>query len=281
MNTSIPANLPAVVVKVSNNNNASRAALFGLDQADIVFEERIEDSATRFFSVFHSRLPASVGPVRSGRTTDIQLTENLNNPVFAYSGSNQGVTNQINFAAQNNLLTPFVNTDRSPFARSSNFRAPDNLFVSPAGLAACGPRINPTPIFSYGNATSTTAVPATTVELNARSPFRFDFDGRNWVRSQSGTRHVTMTGASLAPRNVVVLFVNYVQSQVDAASVDASTVGSGNAWVFRDGTVTQGAWSRGAGHLGYTFTDGNGTAVNLARGQTWVVLAPAGSASFR
>jgi len=94
LSAAIPSNLPAVLVKVSNNNSSSRAALIGLDQADVVFEERIEASATRFAAVFHSSPPPNVGPVRSGRTTDIQITQNLNRPVMGYSGSNQGVAAQ-------------------------------------------------------------------------------------------------------------------------------------------------------------------------------------------
>ena len=275
---SIPANLPTVVVKVSNNSSASRATLIGLDQADIVFEERIEARATRFYSVFHSSLPANVGPVRSGRTTDIQISENLSNPVFGYSGSNQGIAAQIEFAASLGIMTPFPNTDRSPFARDSRWSAPDNLFVSPAGLGACGSG-NPTPIFSYGASTSTTAGPASWVSFDARSPYRFDWNGSAWVRSQSGTPHVTREGAALAPENVVVLFVPLEQSQIDSQSVDAKTVGSGEAWVLRDGTVTAGRYDRARGRLPYTLTDGNGNALNLAPGQTWVVLAPAGTAT--
>jgi len=273
--------MPAVVVKVSNNSSASRSALIGLDQADIVFEERIEASATRFFSVFHSQMPANVGPVRSGRTTDIQVAQNLNNPVFGYSGSNQGVARQIQFAAENNLLVPFINTDRAPFARDSRYSAPDNLFVDPAALGGCGGGGNPTAIFSYGSNNSTSAQPASSVSLDARSPYRFDWNGSAWVRSQSGTTHNTRTGVALAPENVVVMFVPYVQSQVDADSVDAETIGSGAAWIFRDGTATIGSWSRARGGLPYTLSDANGSTMNLAPGQTWVVLAPAGSASWR
>jgi len=276
----IPAGMPAVVVKVSNNSSASRRALIGLDEADIVFEERIEASATRFFSVFHSSLPANVGPVRSGRTTDIQITQNLNRPVFAYSGSNQGVARQIKFAADNAILTPFINTDRAPFARDGRYSAPDNLFVDPASLGGCGPSGNPTAVFSYGPASSTTAETATSVSLQARSPYRFDWDGSKYVRSQSGTTHVTRSGAALAPDNVVILFVKYVPSQIDAASVDAETIGSGQAWVLRDRTITRGTWTRNKGHEAYTLKDGNGSNVNLAPGQTWVVLAPAGTASY-
>lgn len=280
LSASIHTGMPAVVIKVSNNSSASRRSLIGLDQADIVFEERIEASATRFFSVFHSTLPDNVGPIRSGRTTDIQITQNLNRPVFAYSGSNAGVGRQIKFAADNGILTPFINTDRAPFVRDGRYSAPDNLFADPASLGACGGSGNPTAIFSYGSATSTTAQPASSVSLSARSPYRFDWNGSRWVRSQDGYAHTTRTGAALAPTNVVVLVVPYVPSQIDSASVDAQTIGSGTAMIFRDGTVTEGSWTRSKGHEPYTLTDGNGTAVRLAPGQTWVVLAPAGTASF-
>lgn len=279
LSASIPSNLPAVVVKVSNNNVASRASLVGLDQADIVFEERIEASATRFFSVFHSQTPPNVGPVRSGRTTDIQLAQNLNRPVFGYSGSNPGVAGQIQSAANAGQLIPFINTDRAPFVRDGRFRSPDNLFVDPLALGGCGGGDTPTSIFSYG-ANSSSAQSASSVSLSARSPYRFDWNGSAWVRSQDGSAHTTRTGAPLAPENVVVLFVSYVPSQIDAESVDAVTVGSGAAWVFRDGTVTTGSWNRPSGQSAYGLTSANGSAANLSPGQTWVVLAPAGTASW-
>ena len=67
LQASIPSGLPAVVVKVSNNSGASRAALLGLDSADIVYEERIEappaspPSSTRSFPTTWAR-SAPVAP---------------------------------------------------------------------------------------------------------------------------------------------------------------------------------------------------------------------------
>ncbi len=281
-NAAVPAGLPAVVVKVSNNNSGSRRALIGLDQADIVFEERIEYSATRFAAVFHSQLPANVGPVRSGRTTDIEIVWNLGLPVLGYSGSNPGVARQFASAAANDIFVPVVNTDTSPFARDSRYRAPDNLFVDPVSLGACGGGGTPRSIFDYGATTSASAKPAASLSLQARSPFRFDWDASSgtWRRYQDGTAHVTRTGEPLAPDNVVVLFVPYVTSAIDASSVDAETVGSGTAWVLRDGTITEGSWSRDRPSQGYALSDAGGAAVSLAPGSTWVVLAPAGTASW-
>lgn len=279
---SIPSGLPAVVVKVSNNSSKSRAALIGLDQADVVFEERIEASATRFAAVFHSRLPENVGPVRSGRTTDIAIMRNLGTPVLGYSGSNNGVAQQFRDASANGWFVPYINTDRTPFARDGRYTSPDNLFVDPASLGACGNGGTPKSIFAIGAATSTTAVPATSVSLQARSPYRFDWNAgsQTWLRSQDGRAHTTRTGASLAPTNVVVLFVRYVPSAIDSASVDAETMGSGVAWIFRDGTVTVGSWSRPNGPAPYSLVDGAGVATTLAPGSTWVVLAPGGSGSW-
>lgn len=279
---SIPSGLPAVVVKVSNNNSNSRAALTGLNHADIVFEERIEAKATRFAAVFHSDLPSVVGPVRSGRTTDINLLRNLGTPVLGYSGSNSGVAGQIAAAAANGWFVPVINTDRSPFARDSRYSSPDNLFVDPTSLGACGKGGTPSPIFAHGAASSTTAQPASFVSLQARSPYRFDWDAASgtWLRSQDGWAHSTRTGARLAPDNVIVMFVRYVPSAIDASSVDAISTGSGEAWLLRDGTITRGSWERANATTNYRIADGDGKLARLKPGQTWVVLAPAGTASW-
>lgn len=278
---SIPSGMPAVVVKVSNNSSKSRAALIGLDSADIVYEERIEANATRFAAVFHSSFPANVGPVRSGRTTDIELIRNLNKPVFGYSGSNPGVASQIDTAAAGGWLVPFVNTDRAPFARDSRYRAPDNLFVDAESLGACGNGGTPPAIFQHSSSLPAAAQAASSVSLDARSPFRFDWNGTgSWDRSQSGYAHATREGTRLSPENVVVLFVDYVQSAIDKNSVDARSVGTGEVWVFRDGTATFGTWSRPKVGRAFTLTAHDGTSIPLAPGQSWVVLAPAGSASW-
>jgi len=279
---SIPSGLPAVVVKVSNNNSKSRAALTGLDRADVVFEERIEAKATRFAAVFHSDLPSVVGPVRSGRTTDINLLRNLGTPVLGYSGSNSGVAGQIADAAAKGWFVPVINTDRSPFARDNRYSAPDNLFVDPTSLGACGKGGTPSPIFSYGAASSTSAQPASFVSLQARSPYRFDWDAGSgtWRRSQDGYAHSTRTGERLAPENVIVMFVRYVPSAIDASSVDAISTGTGEAWLMRDGTITRGAWARANATTSYRIEDADGKLARLKPGQTWVVLAPAGTASW-
>ena len=81
------AALPALVVKIDNHARARPQV--GLVQADVVFEEIVE-GITRFFAVFHSTTADPVGPVRSARTTDIDLLRQLQRPLFAWSGANNG-----------------------------------------------------------------------------------------------------------------------------------------------------------------------------------------------
>ena len=81
---------PALVVKI--DNVAVSGPQIGLNQADIVFEEIVEGRATRFAAVFHTQGSNPVGPIRSGRTQDVDLLSGLNQPLFAWSGGNPGVT---------------------------------------------------------------------------------------------------------------------------------------------------------------------------------------------
>ena len=85
-------NRPALVVKIDNHPRARPQ--WGLNQADIVFEENVEQ-LTRFAAVFHSQGSDPVGPIRSGRQQDIDLLGSLNHPLFAWSGGNQQVTSAI------------------------------------------------------------------------------------------------------------------------------------------------------------------------------------------
>ncbi len=81
---------PALAVKIDNNARA-RPNHSGLGVADIVFEEIVE-VGTRFAAVFHTEGSDPVGPIRSGREQDVNLLSSLNEPLFAWSGGNPGVT---------------------------------------------------------------------------------------------------------------------------------------------------------------------------------------------
>ena len=80
---------PALIAKVDNTPQA-QPLQEGIDNADVVYVEQVEAGVTRMAVVFQSK-DDTVGPVRSARTTDLDIAGDLNNPFFCYSGANGGV----------------------------------------------------------------------------------------------------------------------------------------------------------------------------------------------
>lgn len=275
---------PAVVVKVSNNDATARAALQGLDEADIVFEERIEQQATRFASVFHSILPEVVGSVRSGRTSDVQIVANLNRPIFAFSGANDGVHSQLRRAENDGTLVRATADFADPqFRRIGDFSAPNNLVVDALALLSKvdGGGEPPSPIFDYSDNVIKLGAPSAGVRIEARSAASYVWSSADggYLRFQGDEPHVTRDGVQITPQNVIVLTTNYVASQIDASSIDAITVGSGPVVVYSGGYRVEGTWTREFERDPYTLTTPDGDVIGLAPGQTWVSLTPAGTST--
>lgn len=273
----------AVVVKISNNDAAARDALQGLDEADVVFEERIEQEATRFASVFHSELPEEVGSVRSGRTSDVQIVANLNRPVFAFSGANDGVHAQLRRAENDGLLVRASADFNDPqFRRIGSFSAPNNLVVDVAALQSKVEDAEaPLPIFDYSDNVISLGEASPGVRIDARTSASYVWspDEGGYLRFEGSDPHVTREGAQITPQNVIVLTTTYVPSQVDQASVDAITVGSGPVVVYSGGFRVEGTWTRDFERDPYTLITADGAEIGLAPGQTWVSLSPAGTSA--
>lgn len=76
---------PALLAKIDNTSKGRPQE--ALAQADLVYEEMIEGGFTRLAAVFHTNAPV-IGPIRSGRSTDIPLIGSLDRPIFVWSGAN-------------------------------------------------------------------------------------------------------------------------------------------------------------------------------------------------
>ncbi len=278
---------PALVVKISNNDDRSLEALIGIDAADVVIEERIEDRATRFAAIFHSQVPDVVGPIRSARTTDLALLANLGTPLLVFSGANVAVLSELRQFARDDgaVLIPDAGDGTYHF-RDTDFSAPDNLvidrgvvrddFGAEAGI--------PVPIFAFRDAETDTrpaSVDGSGVTVVGRDTVSFVHDpARGYVRVQDGAVHITRDGVPLVFTNVVVMETRYVPNANDAESVDAITVGEGPVDIMIGGLRFSGTWSRSADTEPYAFTAADGDEIVLEPGTTWVTLVPQDTYEF-
>jgi hypothetical protein len=270
---------PALAVKI-DNIEAARTPV-GVELADVVYEEMVEGNLTRLVAVFQANEPGVVGPVRSIRTTDVHLLDQLNTPLLAASGANTAVLQAVaaaDLVNLNALVAP------QAYFRQAGRAAPHNLMARPADLrAAAGSRGGQAPkLFHYRQpgAVPASSIPSAGVSIafgRADIGFSWSHERRRWVRSQNGRAHTTASGFHLAPENVVVLEVAYGASPADLRSPEAQTIGSGKVYVFTDGRRIDGTWHRAAGDDPIELFDFGGQPIALTRGQTFVELAPAGS----
>ena len=270
---------PALAVKIDNSPDARPQS--GLNQADVVFEELVEGGITRYIAIFHSTDAEVVGPVRSGRTSDLVILTNLNRPLFGSSGGNAGVLADLNEA---NLSNVIENRAPSAYYRDNSRDAPHNLYTSTGALYGANPGDagEPPHLFRFlgpGEA-SPTGQPVTAVDvLVGDERTSWTWTGAGWERTVNGRTDVDDSGAPLRFTNVVVQFTNYGVSSADANSPEAEAIGGGEVWVLTGGKMTTGTWSRPAKDDVTVYQDGSGQEIGLQPGRTWIALAPPGRAS--
>jgi len=276
------AERPAILAKIDNTGKGRPQA--GLGQADLIYEEQIEGGFTRLAVVFQSNVPKLIGPVRSGRSTDIALLGSLNSPIFVWSGANK---------VHGRLLRRQDIVDLGAATRSEYTRAKDrpgtyDLMADAEEMQAIAKRIGsgrtPPPHFEYRTDTiglPATARPVTSFTVNFPSvTAKWDWDAITgvWLRTQGGTPHVDADGMQVAAQNVIVAEIGRVST--GAVDIAGSTVyeeqflGTGRAWIFTDGQVVEATWTKPSINSVATWTTADGVPVAITPGVTWIELAP-------
>jgi len=266
---------PALIVKVDNVDQARPQS--GFNEADIVFEEIINDRYTRFAMVFQSNSADPVGPIRSGRLQDVDLFTMLDHPLFAWSGGNATVTNEIN----NSELVNIGPSKAAVYYRTKDRKAPQNLYSSTEALYSQTPVYSPAakqqfayrPVDAPAAGTPSAGAAITLDIIKAR----WDWDASQglYLRSTQGQPHMDRNSGQVSTNNVVVLEMNYLPGI--SGSPDAQTLGTGEAHVFTGGNYIHGTWTRNDIHDPFTLTADDGTTIQLTPGRTFVELPRPGN----
>ena len=295
--TGMPATDPAVaarptlIVKIDNAEPRARPQI-GLNQADIVYEERVEGSVTRFLAVFHSHDAQPVGPVRSARSSDIGLFQAFGTPLFAWSGANPTFAQRVRAGG---IVDIGYDAAPSLYHRSPHRRAPHNLMLD-STMAAWGAGIPgatkpKAQLFTYRapgeEPTGGRVVPGVHILFGTgagSAPVEYRWNGQGWARSQAGTPHVDALGEQIAPENVIVSYTPYAPSdttdQFGVPIREAQLVGRGQALVLTSGRAYNARWVKPSLDAPTQYLDGNGNPIKLTRGSTWIALPEPGTTTF-
>ncbi len=306
--------LPVIGVMIENSPDARPQS--GLKEAGVVYEAIAEAGITRFLALYQEDHPGNVGPVRSSRPYYLDWAMGFD-AAYAHVGGSPDALQRIkeigvrdmdqfyNPAAYRRITTRYAphnvyttidqltdlakakGYDKSTF--TSFVRKAEKPYVAPAPT----PSPTPAPAANTKKSVATakpagdTRTPATAIDLGISGAYynaHYDYDSaaNNYKRSEGGEAHLDFeTKAQLTPKVVVALAMPY-GLMADGFHSQYTTIGSGKMYVFQDGTITTGTWSKGQPEEQFVFKDDAGKTLELNAGQTWIsVVGDASKVTYR
>ncbi len=269
-----------LVVKIDDTNAAHPQ--IGLEDAEVVYIEQVEAGLTRLAAVYSTVIPQRVGPVRSARISDIELLSQYGRVVFAYSGAQRkllpviAAANLQDMGAQRQSPTIYTTDPNrvSPFAMV--LRA--DLLMERVREKDLTVDVAKNVGFVFGDLPEGGKSVQKVVMSWPSATYSADWSEKEsrWHLSHNGKLNLADSGVVLGPTTLVIQMVKISPSEYGdkfgGVTPFSETVGTGKAYVLRNGEVFNATWSRAFPDSGTTFTLGDGSTMNFAAGQIWVAL---------
>ena len=273
-------NGPVLVVKI--DDSAQAHPQIGLEDADIVYIEQVEGGLTRLAAIFSSVIPQRIGPVRSARISDIDILSQFGRVAFAYSGAQKKLLPVIASANLQDLgaqrQSPVIYTadpDRTqPYAMVLRADLLMQLIAEKSYQIDVAKNVG----FKYGELQEGGVA---TIKADMHWPAAtysatWSSDESRWLLTHNSSVNVADSGIVLGPTTLVIQMVSITDSEykdkVGGVTPFSQTVGTGKAYVLRDGQRFVTTWNRPFADSGTTFTFEDGTVMNFDPGQIWIAL---------
>ncbi len=264
---------------------------YGLSLADIVYEFYTELGSTRFAALYYSQDASQVMPIRSARFADVNLIR-MYKPVFVFGSAYELVFARLvnaEFAGRLVLESGASCPAVCRFdPRGKNYLAANTIelqnLIKARGINNVRPNLDGMH-FNYD--VPANAKPASQVYLRFSGAIynRWDYDVQSgrYLRfsetqddvSGNNPAYAPLTDAlnnkQIAADNLVVIQVRHteIDPRPEVEVLDMSILGSGQAYLFRDGVVQEVKWQRLMESEVLTLVDADGKPVAFKPGQTW------------
>lgn len=283
------AKRPVTGIMIENSLDARPQS--GLRQAGIVFEAVAEGGITRFIALYQEAQPQYVGPVRSLRPYYIDWASAFDASI-AHVGGSPDALKQIRSSGKD--LDQFFNP--GTYWRVSSRPPPHNVYTSFKKLDA----LNKAKGFKKSKFTSwprkadnkNATANAVKIDLaisSANFNVHYDYDRatNSYIRYLGGRKHVSTRSEhdahpkAIQPKVVLALVIDFrIASDGKHGIYDVN--GGGPLYVFQDGRVKQGTWSKDSRSSQLVFSDAQGNPIKLNAGQTWVSMVTSkGAVSYK
>lgn len=275
---------PVTAVMIENTPQARPQS--GLSQAGVVFEAIAEGGITRFMALFQDNEPTMIGPVRSARPYYLDWDLGFDAP-YAHIGGSQAALADIpawGVKDLNGLIDP------GPYQRIASRQAPHNDYSSIPSLIGLEAKKgwNSSSFTSFPRKPDQPVKNPSVSQINFdpsyftyASEFSYDNTSNSYKRSEGGAAQTDANNnQQLSPKVVIGMIVPLSNGPLDTSGAYYSNyqvVGSGQAYVFQDGGLTIGQWSKTSPTSQIAFTTASGQTLNLNAGQTWITALASNS----
>jgi hypothetical protein len=269
-----------LAVKIDDTNPAHPQ--IGLEDAEIVYIEQVEGGLTRLAAIFSTVIPQRVGPVRSARISDIDILSQFGRVAFAYSGAQRkllpviAAANLQDLGAQRQSPTIYT-TDparNQPYAMVLRADLLMQKVIENDLKVDAAKNVG----FVFGELQEG-GVPTQKVEVMwpaATYSAEWSEQESRWLLSHNKKLNRADSGVVLGPTTFVIQMVKISPSEygdkLGGVTPLSETIGTGKAYVLRNGERFVTTWNRATADSGTTFTFSDGTVMNFDRGQVWVAL---------
>jgi hypothetical protein len=296
-------------VAVMIENHPDSRPQSGLTSADVVYEAVAEGGITRFMGLFLcDKTPQIVGPVRSARTYYIDWLSEIDALYAHVGGANtEGPANALKqvrdygikdldqmgagleggyYRDENRIQnvalehTMYLNLDKLREYASKKFEW---------GVETKGARWDSTferwtfkderePIVSEASPAATIAYPFWERFTGFNVKWTYDSTKGEYLRELGGQRHIDMNNdQQVNSKTVIVMFQeesNANDGYPNNAHLLYKTTGTGDAYIFANGSATKGFWSKSGRTAKTKFLDANRNEIKLDRGRIWISVVP-------
>lgn len=264
----------------------------GFNAASIVWQAPADGFETRYMLVFQEADANRIGPVRSARIYLARWAAELD-AAFAHYGGD--LLSRTWMTANRGAL--FTDVDglgagNGAYHRIHTREAPHNAYTTTADLWRVAARLGAGPLITAGvhlrpfrddlpiasrGAKQAFTIPYNTVKV------RYEYDPATsaYQRFVDGTAQIDpMDGQPVMARTIVVLFMSFRTDSTIEKGHNRPVlgfVGSGDAWIYSEGTLVSGRWSKPTDGDPTVILGPDGVELPFVRGRIFMQVVPRGS----
>lgn len=293
VNAELPRTLDGVTVPASASDRWPIAVMIenlvdirpqsGLNAAGVVYEALVEGGITRFMAIYTTAEPIDkIGPIRSARHYFVDWAEEYGG-IYAYVGGSPqalGVTDSSDYITD---LNQFYNA--AYYYRDDLMNAPHNLFSSSELLNYALRDLALDNVMGDYEPYAFKTDPPQTDWPNLVTPLQISYSSEDyaveWRYDSATNSYLRWNGGDntqLTARNIIVQRTETTVLEAATGRLDIVTRGEGEAWLFQDGAVKVGKWSKPERGVRTRFMDADGSDWQFNTGPTWIEVVPTDTA---